>query len=131
MAGLPPPRSRVLVKAFDMFDNANDMKRFPRHTFVSTGQVRARHAIASDLALDHLQLQLGNSLGGIEALRTGLRAIHDGVATIKPERILQIIESLAGAFIAAVLDPARRLQQCRRAEITFAVPPVARARGRA
>src|ERR1700694_5455991 len=87
-------------------------------------------ASASDLALDHLQLEFGDGLGRIEALRAGLGAVQDGVATIEPERILEIVEPLAGGFIAAVLDPAVRLQQRGRAEITLAVPPIARARGR-
>src|SRR6202158_4288824 len=86
---------------------------------------------ASDLALDHLQLEFGNGLGGIEALRASLNAVHDGMTTIEPEWILEIVEPLAGGFIAAVLDPAVRLQQCGRAEITIAVPPIARAGGRA
>src|SRR5450756_1259139 len=32
---------------------------------------------ALDLALDHLQLEFGDRLGGIEALRAGLGAVHD------------------------------------------------------
>src|SRR5205823_14370252 len=58
-------------------------------------------------------------------------AIHDGVAAIEPERVLEIVEPLAGSLIAAIGDPARRLQQRGRTEKTFAVPPIARARGRA
>src|SRR2546430_381254 len=84
-----------------------------------------------NLALDQLQLELGNRLGGIEALRAGLGAVHDGVAAIQPERIFEIVEPLAGRLIAAVLDPACRLQQCRGPQETLAVPPIARARGRA
>src|ERR1700681_254348 len=83
------------------------------------------------LPLDHHQLEFGDGLGRIEALRAGLGAVQDGVATIEPERILEIVEPLAGGFIAAVLDPAVRLQQRGRAEITLAVPPIARAGGRA
>src|SRR2546423_15123702 len=85
---------------------------------------------ASHLALNHFQFQFGNGLGGIEALRTGLGAIQDGVGTIKPKRILEIVEPLAGGLVAAVLDPSCRLQQSGRAEIAFAVPPIARAWGR-
>src|ERR1700745_2010322 len=85
----------------------------------------------SHLPFDQLQLELGDRLGGIETLRTGLGAIHDGVAAVEPERVLEIVEALAGGLVAGVLDPARRLQQRRGAEETCAVPPVARARGRA
>src|ERR1700722_10310456 len=82
---------------------------------------------ASDLALDHLQLEIGNRLGRIEALWAGLGAVHDGVAAIEWERVLEIVEPFAGGFIAAVLDPAGRLQQRRRPQEAFAVPPIARA----
>src|ERR1700730_632257 len=81
--------------------------------------------------LDQLQLEFGNGLGWIETLRAGLGAVHDGVAAIKPERVFEIVEPLAGGFIAAVLDPAGRLQQCGRPQEAFAVPPIARTRGRA
>src|SRR6266567_3077613 len=86
---------------------------------------------ASDLTLDHLQLQLGNRLGRIEALRAGLGAVHDGVAAVEPERVLEIVEAFAGGLVARILDPACRLQQRGGAEETLAVPPIARARGRA
>src|SRR6266481_10182108 len=86
---------------------------------------------ASDLTLDHLQLQLGNRLGRIEALRARLGAVHDGVAAVEPERVLEIVESFAGGLIAGILHPARRLQQRGGAEEAVAVPPVARAGGRA
>src|SRR5689334_12713577 len=88
-------------------------------------------ASASDLPLDHLQLELGDRLGGIETLRAGLGAVHDGVAAIKAERILEIVEALAGGFVAGVADPAIRLQQRGRTEEAVAVPPIARAGGRA
>src|ERR1700732_4764627 len=76
-------------------------------------------------------MAFGDGLGRIEALRAGLGAVHDGVATVEPERIFNIVEPFADGFIAAVLDPARRLQQRRGAQETLAVPPIARARGRA
>src|ERR1700745_3787635 len=85
----------------------------------------------SHLPFDQLQLELGDRLGGIETLRTGLGAVHDGVAAVEPERVLEIVEPLAGSFVARVLDPAGGLQQRRRSEEALAVPPIARARGRA
>src|ERR1700736_3434910 len=84
-----------------------------------------------DLPFHHLQLELGNGFRRVEALRARLGAVHDGVAAIEPERVFQIVEPLAGGFIARILDPARRLQQCGGAEEAVAVPPIARARGRA
>src|SRR3954447_25068182 len=92
---------------------------------------RERGDDRSNPPLDHLQLELGDRFRRVETLRAGFCAIHDGVAAIQPERVLEIVEPLACSFVAAVGDPARRLQQRGRAEKTFAVPPVARARGRA
>src|SRR5262245_26337944 len=64
-------------------------------------------------------------------LRAGVGAVHDGVAAVEPERILEIVEPLAGCLVAAVHDPAVRLQERGRAEEALRVPPVARARRRA
>src|SRR5262249_6206734 len=64
-------------------------------------------------------------------LRAGVGAVHDGVAAIEPERVLELVEPLAGRLGAAVDDPALRLQEGSGAEEAIAVPPVARARGRA
>src|SRR5215467_8753713 len=52
------------------------------------------------------------------------------MAAIKPERVFEIVEPLAGGFVAGVGDPACRLQQRGRTEETLAVPPIARAGGR-
>ena len=56
-------------------------------------------------ACDHQFLELGDGSGGIEALRTGRCAIHDGVTTVQPERILKCVESFTGGLIAAIDDP--------------------------
>src|ERR1044071_3292373 len=85
----------------------------------------------SDRALDQHLLDFGDRLRRIEALRAGLGAVHDGVAAIEPERVLEIVEALALGLVAAVAQPAIGLQQDRRAEIALALPPVAGARGRA
>ena len=53
------------------------------------------------------------------------------MAAIEPERVLEPVEALAGALIAAVGEPAIGLQQDRQAEIAVLVLPVARAGGRA
>src|SRR6185312_8108525 len=66
-----------------------------------------------DLPLDHLQLELGDRFRRVEALRAGLGSIHDGVAAVEPERVFEIVEPLVGP------------------EEAVAVPPVARAGGRA
>src|SRR5262245_63865123 len=85
----------------------------------------------SHLPLDHHPLDLGDGLGRVEALRAGLGAVHDGVATIEAERILQIVQAASGRLVAAVLQPAVGLQQRRGTEEALAVPPIARAGGRA
>src|SRR5712692_3053479 len=78
------------------------------------------------LPLDHLLLDLGDCLCRIEMLRAGVGAVHDGVAAIEPERVFEIVEPLAGCLVAAVDDPALRLQERGGAEEALAVPPVAR-----
>src|SRR3974390_2338677 len=82
---------------------------------------------ASHLPLDQLELEFGDRLGGVETLWTGLGAVHDRVAAIKPERVFEIVEPLAGGLIAAVGDPAGSLEQRGRSQKAFAVPPIARA----
>jgi hypothetical protein len=49
------------------------------------------HRPQSVLALEHHLLDFGDGLRGIEVLRAGLGAIHDGVATIEPEWIFQLV----------------------------------------
>ena len=53
------------------------------------------------------------------------------MAAIELERILEVVEAFAHGFVAAILHPARRLQEDGGAEVAMTVPPVARARGRA
>src|SRR5262245_15658269 len=84
---------------------------------VTTRRIGLRMAeCGSHLPLDHHALDLGDGLGRVEALRAGLGAVHDGVAAVEAERILELVEALAGGLVAAVLEPAVGLQQRRRAE---------------
>src|SRR3989442_5347724 len=83
----------------------------------------------SHLALDHHPLDLGDSLGRIEALRAGLGAVHDGVAAVEAERVLEIVEALPGRLLAAVLEPAVGLEQRRRAQVKVTVSTIIRAGG--
>src|SRR3984893_19222968 len=106
----------------------------PLSTVVTTRRTFSLRAIAafrSCLAFNHHAPDPGNRLGRVEILGACLCAIHDGVAAVKPERIFQIVQALACCLVAAVLDPATRLQKCSRAEKTLAVPPIAGAGGRA
>src|SRR6202140_330664 len=83
------------------------------------------------IAFGHHPLGVGNRTRRIEPFRAGVGAVHDGVAAIETERILEPVEALAGVLIPTVDKPAGRLQQNRWAEIAILVPPVTRARGRA
>src|SRR5450755_1153729 len=76
-------------------------------------------------------LDLADRLGWIQVLRASLSAVHDGVAPIEPEWILQLIETLAARLVAAVDNPPVGRQQRRRTQVAIAVPPVAGATGRA
>src|SRR6185437_1616869 len=105
------------------------MPRRQRHRSARASASISRYA--SRLALDQHALDLGDGLRGIQILRADVRAVHDGVAAIETERVLQRIEPLAGRLVAAVDDPAVRGQQGRGPEKTVAVPPVARAGRRA
>ena len=67
-------------------------------------------AARSHLPLDEHLLDLGDGLGGVEALRAGLGAIQDGVAAVEPERVLKVVEPLAACLVAAVYDPAVRFK---------------------
>src|SRR5207245_11178859 len=56
-------------------------------------------------------LDLRDRLGRIEVLRADVGAVHDGMAAVQPEGILELIEPLAGRLVAAVDDPAVSGQQ--------------------
>src|SRR4029079_2036105 len=94
---------------------------------------RRSRATASrlDLALDHLQLELGDGLRRVETLRAGLGAVHDGMAAVEPERVFEVVEPFAGGLVAGIRHPAVRLQERGRPQEAVAVPPIARAGGRA
>ncbi len=88
-------------------------------------------AARSHLPFDEHLPDLGDGLGGVEALPAGLGAIHDGVAAVEPERVLKIVEPFAACLVAAVHDPALRLQQDGRPEEALAGPPIAGTAGAA
>src|SRR5690606_19052631 len=49
---------------------------------------------SAEPALDHQLLGLGDRLGRIQPLRAGLGAVHDGVAAVELEWVLEIVEPL-------------------------------------
>jgi len=85
----------------------------------------------SNLTRDHHVLDFRNRFGGIQALRTGLRTVHDCVAAIQSERIFQEVQPLSSGLITRVRKPAIGLQKRGRSKITVAIPPIAGARRRA
>src|SRR5271156_6734084 len=78
---------------------------------------------ASVAAMSHHSLDFADGLGGIEILGAGLRAIHDGMAAVQPEWILELVETFSGSLVAAIDDPAVSRQQRRGPQGTVAVPP--------
>ena len=95
------------------------------------GAARRSRRPASQPPLDHHGLDVRDRLGRVEALGAGLGAVHDRVAAIKAERVLEIVEPVAPRFVARIDEPAVGLEQDRRAKVAVAGPPVARAGGRA
>src|ERR1700675_138566 len=82
------------------------------------------------IAFGHHPFGIGNRTRRVEPFRAGVGAVHDGVAAIETERILEPVEALAGMLIPTVDQPPMRLQQDRWAEIAILVPPITRARRR-
>ena len=52
------------------------------------------------------------------------------MAAVEPERVFEIVKPLAGCLVAAVYDPAVRLQERGGPEKAVAIPPVAGTAGR-
>src|SRR3954453_18620965 len=99
--------------------------------YAARNRRRGQGGITLHLPLDHHRLDLGDGFRRIEALWAGLGAVHDRVAAVEPERVLEIVEPLTGSFVARVDEPAAGLQQRSRPHEFVRVPPVARAGGRA
>src|SRR5262245_21181987 len=94
-----------------------------RRSLASCGRSDSSVRISDSVASfgQHL-LDFGNGPRGIQILRAGLGAIHDGVTAIQAERVLELIEALTTRFVAAVDDPAISREQCGGAEVALAVP---------
>ena len=50
-------------------------------------------------------LDVGDGLARVEVLRARLAAVHDGVAAVELERVVQGAEPLVRHLVAGVLDP--------------------------
>src|SRR5271169_4032312 len=86
---------------------------------------------ASQPPLDHHILDVDDRLGRVETLGAGLGAVHDRVAAVEAERVLEIVEPLALGLVARVDEPAVGLEEDRRTQVAVAGPPIAGAGGRA
>ena len=84
-----------------------------------------RGAVRSKLPIDKGLFQFGDLFCRVKPFGACLRAVHDRVATLEAERVLEIVETLAGRFITRVLDPTVGLQERGRPEIAVGIPPVA------
>ena len=66
------------------------------------------------MGVRQLFLDVGNCLAGVEVLRAGLGAVHDGVAAVELEAVVERLEPLLGELIPGVLDPPVRLKKTGR-----------------
>jgi hypothetical protein len=73
---------------------------------------------------DHLLLDFSDRLAGIEAFGASARAVHDCVATVQLEIVVERLQSLFGSLVARIDDPAISLHQNSGAEVLVAIPPV-------
>ena len=78
----------------------------------------------SNSAFHHHLLDLCNCFGRIQALRAGLGAIHNGVASVQFERVLKLVQTFARSLIPTDDDPPISVEQGRRTKIAITVPPV-------
>ena len=51
-------------------------------------------------------LDVRDGLAGVQVLGAGPGAVHDGVATVQLETVVQELQTLFGGLVAGVLDPA-------------------------
>src|SRR3546814_6406679 len=73
-------------------------------------EIRSIPASSAPPVGDHF-LDLRDGLARIESLWTGPGAVENGVAPIEPERVLELVEPLAGRLVSAVGQPAPGLQK--------------------
>ncbi len=73
-------------------------------------RLSALSRLASHLPGDHHILDFGDRLGWVEMLRAGLGAIHDRMAAIETEWVLEIVEPVARRLVSRIDQPAIGLQ---------------------
>jgi len=78
----------------------------------------------------HQFFDLRDGQARVQALWANFGAVHDGVATVDREVVVELVESLFGELVTRVDDPPVGLQQHSRAQVLVRVPPVRRTRSR-
>ncbi len=76
-----------------------------------------------DGATHHQFLDLANCLGRVQALRTHVYTVHDGVAAEQTVWVFQVVQTLTRGLITAVGNETVSLQQTGRAYELVRVPP--------
>src|SRR5678815_3084610 len=79
--------------------------------------------VASAFALNQHLLDPGDGLARVQSPWAGARAVENRVTPIEPERVFEVVEPFPRRLIAAVHQPAPRLQQDGRTEESIRVPP--------
>mmetsp|Transcript_5135 Transcript_5135/g.7816 ORF Transcript_5135/g.7816 Transcript_5135/m.7816 type:complete len:254 (+) Transcript_5135:273-1034(+) len=77
----------------------------------------------------HHFLDVGNRLSRVQVLRARVAAVHDRMASVQLEGVVQLLQALLGELVPAVLDPAVGLHQHCRAQVLVGAPPVGGAGG--
>lgn len=99
---MPPYPHRCPARSASR-DSRAEARRAPAcRADIASGDGRPR----SVFPLRQHPLGRGNGLRRVEALRACLRAVHDRVTAIEPERILERVETLAGGLVTRVDEPA-------------------------
>jgi len=75
-------------------------------------------------------LDLGNGLSGVEVLGAGVGAVHNGVALVELEGVVQSSQTLLALGVTRIGNPAVGLHEHSRAQVLVAIPPVGGARSR-
>lgn len=95
----------------------------PRRRCVPGARAQGAVGRASQHPLGEKLLDKPDGTCWVETLRTDIGAVHDGVAAKQPVRILEVIETLLCAPIAAIREEPPGLEERRRTEELVGIPP--------
>jgi hypothetical protein len=89
------------------------------------------YKVLNYLVIGQPLLDSGNRLSWVQMLRADLGTVHDRVATIQLESVIQLRQTLLRLAITTIFNPAIRLHQDSRSQVLVGIPPIARARSTA